>query len=168
MSFNPAMTIVALLLLKQRNVPQDKAIAASVGAGILPSPFGLALPLVVAGQAGSAPSGPGASRDEVVEVPNVVDRTEDDAARVLEKSGLQLGSISELFTTSDRAPGHVVQQKPAAGDLARIESSVSVVVTRLRVEPEPSDDCSRTPRRRHRHPPRGETSTPGLKEAGDD
>lgn len=76
--------------------------------------------------------------DPPVEVPDVVDRTEQQARSLLEAEGLQVQVVEEFSDAVDE--GRVIRQTPAAGDEVPQGSTVTIVVSRGPDEPDEPDE----------------------------
>lgn len=150
MSFDTTNLVFSLLLLRQRKVQRNRALAASVGASLIPGPIGLAFPLLVArkgagggGGGGGIFGGGGGTTgvidrgDVFVKVPDVVGENEADAVQAVQKADLS-PVTNTTFTTDDAIVGTVVDQDPAADKFAQVGSEVNLVVAQKR-EPTESD-----------------------------
>jgi hypothetical protein len=149
MSFDTTNLVFSLLLLRQRRVPRNRALAASVGASLIPGPIGLAFPLLVArGRAGGGGAGGGtglggaisgviARGDVFVKVPDVVGKKEGDAVQAVQKADLSPVS-STFFSSDDAIVGTVVDQDPLKDKFALVGSKVNLVVAQ-KAEPTESD-----------------------------
>ncbi len=73
--------------------------------------------------------------ETTVSVPDIVGKTKDEAAAILESSGLILGKINYIY--SESGEGYVTEQSPAAGNTVLKGSEVSLV---LLVKREESND----------------------------
>jgi hypothetical protein len=140
MSLDTTNVLFSLIFLQQRRIPRDRALAAAVGSGLIPGPVGLVLPAIVArgSRRVDVPPPPIDAGDVMVKVPDVVGKAEAAASDTVEKNGLR--PVSSTFFTNEKDPGIVVQQEPEPGKLARTGSDVDLVVARVPVEPEASED----------------------------
>jgi PASTA domain len=134
MSFDTTNLVFSLLLLRQRRVSREKALAASVGASLIPGPIGLVLPLILTRgrQGGGGGGGGGISGvidrgDVLVKVPDVVGEKETDAVQAVQHADLS-PVTSTFFSDDDKVVGTVVDQDPAANKFAQVGSEVNLVV----------------------------------------
>jgi len=133
MSFYTTNLVFSLLLLRQRHVPRNKALAASLGASLIPGPIGLVLPLIVTrgrqvgGGGGGAVTGVIDRGDVFVKVPDVVGEKEADAVQAVQQADLS-PVTSTFFSDDDKVVGTVVDQDPAANKFAQVGSEVNLVV----------------------------------------
>lgn len=148
MAFNATNLLLSMAILKDSKLPQDKKLAASVGAAMAPGILGLALPMIIArNSAGDGPTPPGTSPGSGIPeeqtpdtplqtmVPNVQDKTEAAAVDTIKRAGLSPLVSRAYFKPSDEVQvppvGQVVSQdpKPSAewidvGSKVRLEVSL--------------------------------------------
>jgi serine/threonine-protein kinase len=74
---------------------------------------------------------------EQVEVPDVVGESEANARSELEGAGLRVGQVTE--EASEEEPGTVIEQDPAAGELAASDAAVNLVIARPVEVPDVAD-----------------------------
>jgi hypothetical protein len=145
--FDPLNVMFSLALLKDKKVPREKALAASIGAGLLGGPMGLLLPVMVAGGSGSTggtttttttgkPAGFFGGTVKVA-VPEVVGQSIDDAAKSVSDAGLR--STTSITYTDEAEHGAVVQQDPESGRLVPEASVVDLTVAAPPTEDELSE-----------------------------
>jgi hypothetical protein len=143
MSLDTTNMLFSLVFLAQRKVPRAKAVAASVGAGMIPGAVGLVLPAIVARGTGPVgkPPGPPPPVDtgEVkVTVPGVVGETEADGVSRVRDA--HLTPVLSTFPTDDQKKlGRVVGQEPEADTLRRQGSDVDLTIGRAPEEEEESE-----------------------------
>lgn len=127
MPFNNMNLFLSLAVLQNKGIPKDKMFAASVGAALVPGLLGLAVPLIVANNAGSntttggtgtgtgAGTGDGATTT-LTRVPDVQFKQEQDAIDVIKAAGLNPVVSHAYFTPSADADvpekGSVAFQDP--------------------------------------------------------
>jgi len=102
--------------------PQDTA-RLSIASGLVPGPVGLVLPIV----ASRAQSGGGGGSGEGVIVPDVEGDGREAATAELEGSRFKV-TVEKAFS-ADVEAGTVVRQRPAAGSVRPLKSTVTIVVS---------------------------------------
>ncbi|MGH9382808.1 MAG: PASTA domain-containing protein [Vicinamibacterales bacterium] len=140
MRFDTMNVVFSLVLLHQRRVAKEKALAAAMGAGIVGGPTGLLLPIIVAGRTrpNDFPRRPPVSGPVMVAVPGVVGTPVDEATKTVADAGLR--PVASIHYTSESDPDLVLQQEPDAGKLVRQQSDVDLVVAQTPPpEAEPSE-----------------------------
>lgn len=121
------LNIVAsqVILRNVANPPDAQTTARlSIASGLVPGPVGLVLP-IVAGRAQSGGNGGGGA--EGVIVPDVEGETKDAATTALEARHLEV-AVRKAFST-DADKGKVMRQRPAAGSVRPLNSTVTIVVS---------------------------------------
>lgn len=143
MSLDTTNLLFSLVILQQRKIDRGKALAASVGAALIPGPTGLLVPAIVA--AGTPRPTPGGTLPPPketgfvkVRVPNVVGRSEETAVSVV--SDADLTPVTSIaISTEENEVGHVVDQDPAGGEYAPTGSEVDLTIARAPAEEEQTD-----------------------------
>jgi beta-lactam-binding protein with PASTA domain len=134
MALNNTNMILSLAMLGNANIPQDKKLAAAVGASMMPGMLGLVFPLLVARGAGTTTSPPAGTTLQT-KVPNVAGQSESAAVETIKKAGL-VPVVSRVYfkpVDGTTAPpvGQVAAQDPkpsadwvAEGSTVKLEVSL--------------------------------------------
>lgn len=119
--------VASQVILRNVTNPPDAQTTArlSIASGLVPGPVGLVLP-IVAGRAQSG-GGNGGGGGEGVIVPDVEGETREAATAELEGSRLTV-TVQRAFSTEVES-GTVVRQRPPAGSVRPLNSSVTIVVS---------------------------------------
>ena len=146
MSLDTTNMLFSLVFLAQRRVPRAKAVAASVGAGMIPGPVGLVLPAIVArgtkpgsGGGGGGTHPPVDTGEIKAQVPDVMGATEEEAVAAVREA--QLTPVLSTFPTGNVDDlGRVVGQDPEAGTMRRRRSDVDLTIGRAIEDEDESED----------------------------
>jgi hypothetical protein len=144
MSLDTTNLVFSLVILQQRKVDRAKALAASVGAALIPGPIGLVVPAIVAAGTPEPRPKPGLPPPPEdtgvvkVKVPYVVGRPEEAAIQVVREADLT-PVTSATFSAAENEVGTVVDQDPAGDQYARSGSSVDLTIAHTPEEEEQSE-----------------------------
>ena len=153
MSLDTTNLVFSLVILQQRKIERAKALAASVGAALIPGPIGLVVPAIVASRTPEPPPGgtlppPTDTGVVKVKVPGVVGQLEENAVRLVRDADLT-PVTSVTFSASEKEVGQVVDQDPAEDEYAPTRSEVELTIAhaqprRSRPTSEELDDIRRS------------------------
>ena len=131
--------LVSLAVLQNQGIAQDKTIAASVTAGLIPGVLGLIVPLALA----NAGSGGTTTVDNqtLVRVPDVTGATEADATKTLEAKKLIASSDSVFVDEAAVSKGDVIKQDPEADKFVPEGTTVTITVS-LGPKPDGGDETA--------------------------
>ena len=136
MSLNNTNLILSLAMLGNADIPQEKKLAAAVGASMMPGMLGLVFPLLVAKASSGAGTGtsPPTGTTSQTKVPNVAGQTETLAVETIKQAGLVPVISRVYFKQVDGATvppsGQVASQDPKpSADWVKEGSTVKLEVS---------------------------------------
>jgi hypothetical protein len=133
MSLDITNLAFSLVILQQRRVDRARALAASVGAALIPGPTGLVVPAIVAAGTRPSPGGtlppPTDTGVVKVKVPDVVGQAEAAAVQAVRDADLTPVTSATFSAPADEV-GQVVDQDPAGDEYAATGSVVDMTIAR--------------------------------------